>query len=152
MWLLYILRWLTHTAREIFRNGFAAVYNHNLKSNPLRFLAVSLILSEIGIIWYVCLSPRVTTHHPYHKILISGLPFIVSVQWHSHVSYGPHGLQHSKFPCPSPTPRVYSNSGPSSWWCHPTISSSVFSSSSSPSTFTLFHHQVFSYESVLHIM
>ena len=37
----------------------------------------------------------------------------------------PHGLQPSRLPCPSPTPRVYSNSCPSSWWCHPTISSSV---------------------------
>ena len=36
-----------------------------------------------------------------------------------------HGLQHDKFPCPSPTPRVYSNSCLSSWWCHPTISSPV---------------------------
>ena len=40
-------------------------------------------------------------------------------------SLQPHGLQHSRHPCPSPTPRVYSNSCPSSWWCHPTISSSV---------------------------
>ena len=37
----------------------------------------------------------------------------------------PHGLQHAKFPCPSPTPRACSNSIPSSHWCHPTISSSV---------------------------
>ena len=37
----------------------------------------------------------------------------------------PHGLQHARPPCPSPTPRVYSNSCPLSWWCHPTISSSV---------------------------
>ena len=37
----------------------------------------------------------------------------------------PHGLQHARSPCPSPTPRVYSNSCPLSWWCHPTISSSV---------------------------
>ena len=36
-----------------------------------------------------------------------------------------HGLQHARPPCPSPAPRVYSNSCPSSWWCHPTISSSV---------------------------
>ena len=35
----------------------------------------------------------------------------------------PHGLQHPRPPCPSPTPRVYSNSCPLSWWCHPTISS-----------------------------
>ena len=37
----------------------------------------------------------------------------------------PHGLQHTRPPCPSPTPGVYSNSCPSSWWYHPTISSSV---------------------------
>ena len=36
-----------------------------------------------------------------------------------------HGLQHSRSPCPSPTPRIYSNSCPLSWWCHPTISLSV---------------------------
>ena len=35
-----------------------------------------------------------------------------------------HGLQHSKLPCPSPTPGACSNSCPSSRWCHPTISSS----------------------------
>ena len=40
-------------------------------------------------------------------------------------SLWPHGLQHASSPCPSPTPGVYSNSCPSSWWCHPTISSSV---------------------------
>ena len=34
-------------------------------------------------------------------------------------------LQHARLPCPSPTPRACSNSCPSSWWCHPTISSSV---------------------------
>ena len=37
----------------------------------------------------------------------------------------PHGLQYARPPCPSPTPRIYSNSCPLSWWCHPTISSSV---------------------------
>ena len=36
-----------------------------------------------------------------------------------------HGLQHTRLPCSSPTSGAYSNSGPSSWWCHPTISSSV---------------------------
>ena len=40
-------------------------------------------------------------------------------------SLQPHGLQHTRPPCPSPTPRVYSNSCPLSRWCHPTISSSV---------------------------
>ena len=40
-------------------------------------------------------------------------------------SLQPHGLQHARPPCPSPTPGVYSNSCPSSRWCHPTISSSA---------------------------
>ena len=40
-------------------------------------------------------------------------------------SLGPHGLQHARPPCPSPTPRVYPNSSLLSRWCHPTISSSV---------------------------
>ena len=37
----------------------------------------------------------------------------------------PHGLQHTRSPCPSPTLRIYSNSCPLSWWCHQTISSYV---------------------------
>ena len=51
-----------------------------------------------------------------------------SVQFsHSVVSDSlwPHGLQHTRLPCTSPTSRVYSNSCLSSWWCHPTTSSSV---------------------------
>ena len=40
-------------------------------------------------------------------------------------SLQPHGLQHVRPPCLSPTPRVYTNSSPLSRWCHPTISSSV---------------------------
>ena len=45
-------------------------------------------------------------------------------------SLWPHGLQHPGLSCSSPTPRVYSNSCPSSRWCHPTISSSVLPFSS----------------------
>ena len=42
----------------------------------------------------------------------------------------PHRLQHARLPCPSPTPGACSNSCASSWWCHPTISSSVIRFSS----------------------
>ena len=52
----------------------------------------------------------------------------VSVQFSCSVmsdSLRPHGLQHARPSCPSPTPRVYSNSCPLSWWCHSTISSSA---------------------------
>ena len=45
-------------------------------------------------------------------------------------SLWPHGLQHASPSCPSPIPRVYSNTCPSSRWCHPTISSSVIAVSS----------------------
>ena len=45
-------------------------------------------------------------------------------------SLRPHGLQHARPPCPSPTPGVYSSSRPLSWWCHPAISSSVIPFSS----------------------
>ena len=54
--------------------------------------------------------------------------FTFSVQFSCSVmsdSFQPHGLQHARPPCPSSTPRVYSNSCPLSQWCHPTISSSV---------------------------
>ena len=43
-----------------------------------------------------------------------------------------HELQHSKLPCPSPTPRVHPNPCPSSQWCHPAVSSSVIPFSSCP--------------------
>ena len=43
-----------------------------------------------------------------------------------------HELYHARPHCPSPTPRVHSNSRPSSWWCHPAISSSVVPFSSWP--------------------
>ena len=48
-------------------------------------------------------------------------------------SFRPHGLQHARPPCPSPTPGVYSSSCPLSQWCHPTISSSVIPFSCSQS-------------------
>ena len=60
-------------------------------------------------------------------------------------SLPPHGLQHARLPCPSPTPGACSNSCPSSQWCHPTIPSSVIPLRVFPSI------RVFSNKSVLHI-
>ena len=62
-----------------------------------------------------------------------------SVQFsHSVVSDSlrPHETQHTRPPCPSPTPRVHSNSCPLNRWCHPAISSSVIPFSSCPQTLT----------------
>ena len=61
-------------------------------------------------------------------------------------SLRPHGSQHIRLPCPLPTPGVYSNSCPLSWWCHPTILSSVFPFSSHLQSFPV---SGFSQESVL---
>ena len=64
-----------------------------------------------------------------------GYMCISSVQFSRSVmsdSLRPHESQHARPPCPSPTPRVYSNSCPSSRWCHPAISSSVGPFSSCP--------------------
>ena len=63
---------------------------------------------------------------------------LTSVQFSCSVmsnSLQPHELQHDRPPCPSPNPRVYTNSCPLSRWCHPTISSSVLPSSSCTQSF-----------------
>ena len=61
-------------------------------------------------------------------------------------SLWPHELQHARPPCPSPTTGVHSNPCPSSWWCHPAISSSVLPFSSCPQSLPA---SVFSNESTL---
>ena len=68
----------------------------------------------------------------YTSIQFSSVQFICSV-----VSdfLRPHEPQHTRPPCPSPTPKVYPNSYPLSWWCHPIISSSVVPFFSCPQSF-----------------
>ena len=62
-----------------------------------------------------------------HFLLFSSVQFSYSVVSNS---LWPNELQHTRPPCPSPTPGVHSNSRPSSQWCHPAISSSVIPFSS----------------------
>ena len=73
---------------------------------------------------------RNTVHVDRHTQRVNLLVVPSSVQFsHSVVSDSlrPHGLQHPKLPCPSPTPGAYSNSCPLSRWCHPISSSHVLS-------------------------
>ena len=77
------------------------------------------------------------------------LPVQFSSVAQSCLTLRPHGLQHARPPCPSPTPRVYSKSCPLSQWCHPTISSSCRPLLLLPSIFPII--RVFSNESALHI-
>ena len=76
---------------------------------------------------------------PQGKQILYHLSHHGSVQFsHSVVSDSlqPHGVQHARLPCPSPTPGVYSNSCPLNRWYHPTISSSVTLFSSCLQSFT----------------
>ena len=71
----------------------------------------------------------------YNFQMLDGPFYLHSVQFSRSVVFNslrPHESQHSRPPCPSPTPGVYSNSCPSSQWCHPAISSSVVPFSSCP--------------------
>ena len=77
---------------------------------------------------------------------LSSVQFSFSVMSNS---LWPRGLQHARLPCPSPTPRAYSNSCPLHRWCHPTISSSVVPFSSHFQSFQTI--RVFSSELVLRI-
>ena len=82
---------------------------------------------------------------------LPGKPLESSVQFNLSVmsdSLQPHGLQHSRPPRPTPTPRDYPNSYPASQGCHPAISSSVVPFSSCPQSFPA---SVFSNESALRI-
>ena len=79
-----------------------------------------------------CPHPKIP-HEPFHLMLSSTDDvFLTQILHLVQFSYSvvsdclwPHGLQHARLPCPSPTPSICSNSCPSSQWCHPTISSSV---------------------------
>ena len=74
---------------------------------------------------------RVQTLASFHT-QFSSVQFSLSIMSNS---LQPHELQHARPPRPSPTPRVYPNLCPLSWWCHPTISSSVFPFFSCPQSF-----------------
>ena len=88
-------------------------------------------IKEFPFLWELSL------HVAFHSCL-SYCNCFSSVQFsHSVVSDSlwPHALQHTRPPCPLPTPRVYWNSCPLSRWCHPTILSSVIPFSSGPQSF-----------------
>ena len=78
------------------------------ESNMTKWLTLYVMCS---IYLYLCTNKNVISVQFSHSVMSDSL-------W-------PHGLQHTRLPCPSPTPGAYSDSWPLSWWWHPTISSSV---------------------------
>ena len=84
---------------------------------------------ETSLHFKVCV---ILSYHPLNQCNSSSVQFSHSVMSDS---LQPHEPQHARPPCPSPTPRVHPNPCPLSWWCHPTIISSVIPFSSCPQSF-----------------
>ena len=78
---------------------------------------------------YICVAKSLCCPPETITTLLIGYQFS-SVELLCHAYLWPHRLQHTRLPCPSPTPRACSNSRPSGQWCHPTTSSSVIPFSS----------------------
>ena len=90
---------------------------HALKVTSLLVVTLNTWLIEVNYLEFFCVR-----NSSLWYFLFSHLVVYDSLQ--------PHELQHARLPCPSLSPRVCSNSHPSNWWCHPTISSSVIPFSS----------------------
>ena len=116
---------------------FADPMNHSLPGSSVHGISQARILEWVAISFSRGSSqPRDWTHISYTDrwILYHGKPHQVFLLLFSRSvmpdSLQPHGLQHTRLPCSKPSPGVCSNSCPLSWWCHPTISSSVIPFSS----------------------
>ena len=125
---IYPEKWDRENATEFLQHNFQIFDSQRHREVTIR--VTSNFNSYVSA--YPWWSPSIRRLSP---LVGSGFPSQdpISVQFRCSVvsnSLWPHGLQFTRLPCPSPSPGAYSNSCPSSWWCHPTISFSVISSSS----------------------
>ena len=98
----------------------------------LRWFSWEVIIDSLCVYTDLQIDVKQSSHDSVHQeelVFSSWIRYAVSVGQFSRSvmsnSLRPHGLQHARPPCPSPTPRVYPNLCPLSRWCHPTISSYV---------------------------
>ena len=117
-WFLSQILLSSFTFKRLFSSSLLSVIRV-VSSDYLRLL---IFLPENLI--PACASPRTA-----FCIIYTSVEFSCSIMSNS---LRPHESQHTRSSCPSPTPGVYSNSCPSSRWCHPAISSSVVPFSSCP--------------------
>ena len=125
---IYPEKWDRENATEFLQHNFQIFDSQRHREVTIR--VTSNFNSYVSA--YPWWSPSIRRLSP---LVGSGFPSQdpISVQFRCSVvsnSLWPHGLQFTRLPCPSPSPGAYSNLCPSSWWCHPTISFSVISSSS----------------------
>ena len=112
---------------------YSAIKNNPIESVLMRWMKLEpIIQSEVS-------------QKEKHQYSISWVQFSRSVVSDS---LRPHESQHGRPPCPSPTPGVHSDSRPSSWWCHPAISSSVVPSPRAPNPSQ--HQSLFQWVNSLH--
>ena len=104
-WVLYLLSCQWSPSAHVFAAG------SEKKKKMMRILKRFRDIWKFSLLVY----SRRKLNRDFNVISVSGVSD----------SLWPHGLQYTRPPCPSPTPRACSNSCPSSRWCHPTISSSV---------------------------
>ena len=100
----------------------------------LRGYILRIIFFHLFLVCPLVVSRKLLSNIKQHSYKIV-LLYISLIQFNLSVvsdSLWPHEWQHTRPPCPSPTPRVHPNSRPSSRWCHPAISSSVVPFSSCP--------------------
>ena len=91
----------------------------------VQLLLLLLLLSHFSRVW-LCATPEMAAHQAPLSLGFSRQEHWNGFScWVMSNSLWPHGLQHARLPCPSPSPRVCSNSCPLSQWCYPTISSSA---------------------------
>ena len=124
-----ILGWssLSSLPSSVFSNHFFPLFSvsHFVLSLWNYTFLFSFILNILAIVLSSCLLNRPPFSSQIHSYQYQFSCLVLSD------SLQPHGLQHIRPPCPSPTPRIYSNSCTLSWWYHPTISSSAIPFSSS---------------------
>ena len=123
---------LAQTPNYYILSQHVSLCTHHLQLDKPQFLPWSLHKAIFALGMLTCnLSLWFHPHWSVNKLRAGKLFYHFSQFSCSVVSdtLQPHGLQHARLPCPSPTPRVCSNSCPSSQGYHPTISSSVAPSS-----------------------
>ena len=114
-----------------------SVISYSLHDHSLSGSSVCGILQARILEWDTMPSFRESSW-PKDWTQVSYISCIGSVQFSHSVVFNflqPHEPQHTRPPCPSSAARVYPNPCPLSWWCHPTISSSVVPFSSCPQSF-----------------
>ena len=116
-------RWL---GWNLLRNSLLLLCNMELSQESTYHASLNFLISLSALVF------QPEDLHSHTSVSTSVSQFSRSV---TSDSSWPHGLQHTRPLCPSPTPGVYSNSCPLSQWCHPTTSSSVVPFFSCPQSF-----------------